>query len=105
MVAGDYNPIHYDQKTVEKKGFEKLIVHGMYLYCWVYQVAETKLQNKKIFTQEAKFSAITWVDEKLKLLCEKKDEFNYKLQIIGADNDEIKCSFVLKLEDEALIQS
>jgi hypothetical protein len=100
-VSGDHNPIHYSESTVKSRGFEKLIVHGMCLYCWIYALTIKKNPNILIQGFDAKFSSITWVDEDIRVEKENKSELEFKISIYGNSNDELKCVFYIQYSQAA----
>jgi 3-hydroxybutyryl-CoA dehydratase len=95
-VSGDHNPIHYNEAAVQSRGFPKLIVHGMFIYCWVYRLIGER-SERPIKSFAAKFSSITSAGEAIKVNCEAKDESRFKLQILGCESGELKCAFSFEL--------
>ncbi|MCM3717637.1 MaoC family dehydratase [Fictibacillus phosphorivorans] len=67
-VSGDFNPIHFDDRSAREKGFPSKIIHGMFSMAIASHIIDPYLQEGyRVKTYEMKFKAPVLVGETIRI--------------------------------------
>lgn len=64
-ASGDFNPLHTDDETARKAGFDGVVAHGMLIMGFITQAATTWMPKRFLKKINVRFKAVTRVGDSI----------------------------------------